>query len=70
MRSVKYANLAEKKHCYSTTFAFTEFRSKFDKQCFNILPSNIAAHGPGEDSLKGFLVLPFHPRIVPYLGTM
>jgi len=70
MRSVKYSNLAEKNHRNPTAFAFTDLGPKLYKQGFNVAPMNITAHGASEYSLKGFLVLSFHGKTVPDLGTM
>ena len=43
--------------------------TKLVKQGFDVPPRQAAAHRPGEDQLKGALVLPLHSIMVLPLGT-
>lgn len=70
MRTVKHPDLVKKNHRNPASFALTDLCPQLDKQCLNVTPLDIGAYGTGKNSLKGFLVLSFHARMVPDLGTM
>lgn len=57
---MKYSNLSKQNHRNPATFTLAHLSTKFDKQCFNITSLDIGARWAGENSLQGFLVLPFH----------
>ena len=66
---MKHPHFIKQKHRYPTTLTFTDFRTKLDKQRFDITPLNIATDWAGKNSLEGLLVPSFHSNTVPYCST-
>jgi len=69
MRTVKHPDLTEKNHRNPAAFALTDLSTKLGKECFDIAPLDVGAHGTSKNCLESFPVLSFHIVMVPYSGT-
>ena len=63
------ADLLEQNDCDAATFAFADFGSDTDEECFDILPGDIRAGWVGEDCFKRLLMGSLHAQMVPRDGT-